>query len=320
MNPLFRTVCLLMCGLSGIGLAETIQAQPDIPDRPSRAKYSVTAIDTVGRTVTVGRHWGKVVFFQGFPRSLKLKYGSGEDLLPGFALNEFLGAVEYNFKGKNYTTLHDIRMVRKVDGESVHFQSRLLDEAGNPSPDGAYCVLTWTVSEYGYIKLDAAIKTEESFPTGIVSYTFPFDGSHLNRYYYTGYQPASVRGSSSLRKDPLLELSTPGQILHFTDNVLSRVLGFIRTETEALNFVGGSGFLSELSLDNGPPAVVSYVDNTPERFAERRASFYLLPAPTKKHRTLHRMLVQVPDVFDEVGGIEAFMDTLEVYGIKVHDS
>lgn len=57
--------------------------------------------DTTGRTITITKPWGRVVFFQGFPRSLILNHGSQTDLLPGFSVDGEFGAVECKKKWRH---------------------------------------------------------------------------------------------------------------------------------------------------------------------------------------------------------------------------
>lgn len=291
---------------------------------------SGTAIDdTVGcgkacsvrgpaETITVEKDWGTVVFDRGFPRHLVLKLGSGTDLMPALSEKKEWGAVKHLEDGVLYSTCSDAHM--RVDHEKgkLVFRGHLRNEEGKVSNGAVAYMLAWTVSDLGYIRLDVSLRSEHPLPPGSVSYRFPFNGANLNRYYYTGFQPKEVRDDCSLRRLPLDELSAAGTVIHFESDVVNRIVGFIRSETETLNFVPGAGFFRELKVTNAP-AAITYVDNTPVSFPEVRASFFILPAPVREHKSLRRIFtayftkdkpIEAPD------GVKTFLDTLSSYGVK----
>jgi hypothetical protein len=270
-------------------------------------------------TVPVEKAWGTVVFYRGFPRHLVLRLGSGADLLSGFSRPEEFGAVQVQQEGVVYSTFHDTEMTLEERDDQWLFEGQLRDAAGALGKNAVSYSLTWTVSDLGYLKFDVRLQSHKRLAPGSVSYRFPFNGANLNRYYYTGFQPKAVRDDSSLKRLPLDDISSPGTILHFESDVIHRILGFIRSESETLNFVPGEGFFREVLVTNSPPAVVTYVDDTPPSLAEVRASFYLLPAPVREHESLRRVFAAYftkDRPLEAPGGVQSFLDTLSSYGIK----
>lgn len=270
-------------------------------------------------TIAVDKDWGTVVFYRGFPRRLVLKLGSGADLLPGLSEKEELGAVEYVEDGALYSTCHDARMRCDHENCKLVFRGHLRNEEGELSKEPVAYVMTWTVSDLGYIRLDVSLRSEHPLPPGSVSYRFPVNGANLNRYYYAGFQPKAVRDDCSLRRLPLDELPAAGTAIHFESDVVNRIIGFIRSETETLNFVPGAGFFRELKVTNAPPAAITYVDNTPTSFPEVRSSFYVLPAPVREHKSLRRIFTAYftkDRPLEATGGVKTFLDTLSSYGVE----
>jgi len=277
------------------------------------------SIEDPMETIAVDKDWGTVVFYRGFPRRLVLKLGSGADLLPGLSEKEELGAVEYVEDGALYSTCHDARMRCDHENCKLVFRGHLRNEEGELSKEPVAYVMTWTVSDLGYIRLDVSLRSEHPLPPGSVSYRFPVNGANLNRYYYAGFQPKAVRDDCSLRRLPLDELPAAGTAIHFESDVVNRIIGFIRSETETLNFVPGAGFFRELKVTNAPPAAITYVDNTPTSFPEVRSSFYVLPAPVREHKSLRRIFTAYftkDRPLEATGGVKTFLDTLSSYGVE----
>src|SRR3989338_7803289 len=79
----------------------------------------LSAVGAAENHITVSHHWGKVVFQNGFPESLVLNYGSGEDLLPGLKESHGLGAVEYKHGSEVYSTVYDREMGCEQFGDSL---------------------------------------------------------------------------------------------------------------------------------------------------------------------------------------------------------
>ena len=141
-------------------------------------------------------------------------------------------------------------------------------------------MLHWTVSDQGFLKLDVCLSPQGPVAPGAASYSFPSTaristdtttrGSSRRRF---GRTPRSARS-------PSRKYSEPGLVVQFRSHVIQRIVGFVRSETEALNVLPGSGFFRELTVTNGPPAVLTYVDDTPASRREVIASFYVLPAPS----------------------------------------
>jgi len=282
----------------------------------SAGSASAEAADKI---ITLKKSWGMIVFYRGFPRSLLLHLCSGADLLPGLLQSKEYGQVQYREGGILYSTFHDSQMHSTHENGVLVFRGRLRNRQGSLSRKHVDYTLTWTISDLGYIKLDVCLQSQQPLSPGSVSYRFAFNGSNLNRYYSTGFQPAVVRVNTSLKRIPLDEISTRGTVAHFKSDVINRIIGFIRSETETLNFVPGAGFFRELKVTNTPPAVITYVDDTPVAFGQVRASFYLLPAPVREHKSLRRIFTAYfteDRPIEAPGGVKAFLDTLSSYGVK----
>ena len=207
-------------GSAGIGAAIGADAPPleTLKGRDTAADHGARRVgesDSLfgapsGETTAVQKNWGEVVFYRGFPRSLMLRLGSGADLLPGFSQEKEYGAVEWLEEGIVYSSLHDDHMRSERTDGGVAFRGQLRSQAGAVSKAPVHYFLNWTVSDLGFVKLEVRLQPQGAVASGSASYKFPFNGAHLNRYYYTGFQPASVRKDSSLAKEPFEEISAPG--------------------------------------------------------------------------------------------------------------
>ena len=286
------------------------------PDSIDVFGYGTAAIDTTGKIVTKNMSWGTVVFYQGFPRSLRLEHGSREDLLPGLMDDRGFGGVEYHEGDDIFTTADDYQMQSSSQEDTVIFSGTLRDSQSSLPANVVSYELKWTVDPSGFLKVDVRLESEEPIEPGSISYHFPFNGTRLNRYYYTGFEPNAIRTSSSLKQEPMFEIDNLGRVFRFADYALGRIFGFVRSETECLNICVGSGFIADAELNNFPPTILSYTDSTPVSQANVRASFYMLPAPTRKINTLKRVYTSVTRPTDLAGTVEAFADTLEKYGIR----
>ena len=289
----------------------------------SRAASEMTAKSqptTQPATVDVQRPWGRISFQRGFPSSLILDLGSKTDLIGTSTGKKEFGQIEYTEDGRLYSTLNDDRMEYSREKDVVVFRGHLRNRQGAVSRHEASYTLTWTVSDLGHIRLDACLKSTSGKLPGTVCYRFAFNGANLHRYYHTGFQPASVRNATSLKHTPMDEISSAGQVLHIENDIISRIIGFIRSETETLNFVPARGFFSDLIVTSTPPAAsVAYVDATPPADGEIKASFYILPAPVRRHQSLRRAFTAYftkERPLDEPNGAASLLDTIESYGCK----
>ncbi len=272
-------------------------------------------------TVDVEKPWGRISFHRGFPSSLILNLGSRTDLLVGASSPQGEhGRIDYQEDGKIYSTLYDDRIECSREKGTVVFRGHLRDRRGELSKHGASYSLAWTVSDLGYIRLDACLKSSGGKFPGTVSYRFAINGANLKRYYQTGFQPAAVRRDSSLKHTPLDEISSAGEVMRLEGDVINRIIGFVRSETETLNFVPASGFFSDIIVTSTPPAAsITYVDATPSSRGELNASFYILPAPVKRHESLRRVFTAYftkDRPLDKPNGVASFLNELDSYGCK----
>ena len=270
--------------------------------------------------VDVEKSWGRIGFQRGFPASLILDLGSRTDLVGTSSLEGEHGRIDYEEDGKLYSTFNDDQMECSREKDTLVFRGRLRNRQGAVSKHEASYSLAWTVSDLGYIRLDARLTSSGGEFPGTVSYRFAINGANLKRYYQTGFQPASVRDNSSLKHTPLDEITSAGEVLHFESDAINRIIGFVRSETETLNFVPAGGFLGDLIVDSTPPAAsITYIDATPPSHDELSASFYILPAPVKKRDSLRRAFTAYftkDRPLDKPNGVTSFLDELDSYGCK----
>jgi|GEM_PF-1188096 len=284
------------------------------PDTLAVIGYGKAGLDTTDKIVSVQQDWGQVVFYQGFPRSLTLDHGSGQNLLPGLGDTRELGAVFFTWHDTLFSSAYDPAMTSSIEADTVTFTGVFHDTSATPAPDSIQYRIRWTVSTAGYLRGQFDISSPTGTRPTTLQYKFPFDGSRLNEYYYTGFQPASVRLNTSLKKVPMDRIGTIGEIFHFDEYVVNRVFGFINSEQEAINMVVDRGYIHEAILQNTPPAAVTYTDTTPSQYETIQSSFYLMPAPTRTRHQLRRIFTSVTEPVGIANSVEAFADTLEAYG------
>lgn len=265
--------------------------------------------------VVFEKPWGSVAFENGNLCSLNLSNGSNENLWTPASQGQITG-VYCTVQGKTFFSADDQAEVQKTDDNHLKVSGQLHDVQGRVINPAINYEIIWEISESGYIKMNSTLSSKTQIE-GDVSYRFAFNEEKLNRYYYSGFKPEFVRTTTSLMNVPMDEIpAATDTVFHFDDYALGRYFGFVRSETEMLNFVIDQGYIEDVSLLNGEACSIVYSDSTPSTFDNIRASFYILPAPVRQLKKLNRMYTSTVGPKVVAGTTEAFVDTLAKYGFK----
>jgi hypothetical protein len=269
-------------------------------------------LSSCSKNLRFKRHWGSVTFNNGTPISLKLNYGSKKNLLSSDNKVKING-VYFEKNGELFSSIYDKSPKIKRFEDYLLVEGRLNKKEGDKSVPIEYRI-KWTISKLGFLKMNIKLLLKGKIE-GKIYYKFPFNSQWLNRYYYSGFRPHSVRRNTSFKHTPMDEIKETGEIENFNSYILSRFIGVSKSELESITFVPGQGYLEELTMINkGNYGIMQYTTQTVDDSIVS-ASFYILPSPVLKYNSLKR--VYRAQEFDiEEFGMENFIDSLVKEGFK----
>ena len=261
------------------------------------------------------KSWGTAEFKDGQLHALRLQYGSDQNVwLPQSA--DQRSGIYYSENGEIYSSAFDEKARVRQEENLLIVEGELRTAQGQVCRPSIDYRIEWEISDIGYIKVGFQLDPAEKL-AGKVEYRFGFNGERLNRYYYSGFKPESVRTTTSLMKVPMDTIpARTDTVFHYDDYALGRYFGFVSSETEILNFVVDRGYIEDVTLLNSGGTTIAYTDSTPSAFDTIRSSFYILPAPVRELNTLRRLYTSTAGPQKIAGSNAAFVDTLARYGFQ----
>jgi len=260
-----------------------------------------------GSESTIRTDWGSVTFRNGMPAALCLKEGSGTNLLQSSGLHIVVG-------DQVYALANDDDMRLQVDGDRLLAEGVLRNGSGGTAQDPIRYHIQWEVNPTGFLKGDIRLSCRGGF-AGPVYYDFAYNSGQLNRYYYTGFFPDDVRQNSSLMHRKMDTIDHNGEILHFSDSIIDRIVGMLHSETEALNIVVGKGCIQELRLSNQANLATLRYRHADTDKNEINTTFYILASPVRKSARLMRVFTAQHRGIERVG-VDDFVDTMVTDGFR----